>query len=89
MVIFGISPIHHFWINIMALTLQLDAIDTLRRTPVSDVKKLGWRGVVKAMQREGKSTLVRSLLTMPQTPTRAGTWFKASTRASTRIGLVT
>ena len=54
MEIFGISPIPHFWINIMSLTLQLDAIDTLCRTPASDVKKLGWRGVVEAMQREGK-----------------------------------
>ena len=38
----------------MSTTLQLHAIDTLRRTPASDVKKLGWRGVVKTMQREGK-----------------------------------
>jgi len=38
----------------MPMTLQLDAINVLRRTPASDVKKLGWRGVVKTIQREGK-----------------------------------
>ena len=38
----------------MSITLQLDAINVLRRTPASDVKKLGWRGVVKTIQREGK-----------------------------------
>ncbi len=38
----------------MALPLQLDAIDDLPRTPASDVKKLGWRGVMKSVGRIGK-----------------------------------
>lgn len=38
----------------MALALKLDAIETLRRTPASEVKKLGWRGVMKAIGRQGK-----------------------------------
>lgn len=38
----------------MALTLKLDAIEDLPRTPASDVKKLGWRGVMKAVGRNGK-----------------------------------
>ncbi len=38
----------------MALTLKLDAIEDLPRTPASDVKKLGWRGVMKAIGRQGK-----------------------------------
>lgn len=38
----------------MALTLKLDAIEDLPRTPASDVKKLGWRGVMKAIGRKGK-----------------------------------
>lgn len=38
----------------MALTLKLDAIEDLPRTPASDVKKLGWRGVMKAIARKGK-----------------------------------
>jgi prevent-host-death family protein len=38
----------------MALTLKLDAIGNLPRTPASNVKKLGWRGVMKAMARVGK-----------------------------------
>ncbi|MFC3552161.1 type II toxin-antitoxin system Phd/YefM family antitoxin [Lysobacter cavernae] len=37
----------------MALTLKLDAIEDLPRTPASDVKKLGWRGVMKAIGRKG------------------------------------
>lgn len=38
----------------MALALKLDPIDTLPRTPASDVKKLGWRGVMKAVGRRGR-----------------------------------
>jgi len=38
----------------MALTLKLDAIEDLPHTPASDVKKLGWRGVMKAIGRKGK-----------------------------------
>ena len=38
----------------MALTLKLDAIEDLPRTPASEVKKLGWRGVMKAVSRKGK-----------------------------------
>ena len=38
----------------MALPLKIDALDTLPRTPASDVKKLGWRGVMKAVARTGK-----------------------------------
>jgi PHD/YefM family antitoxin component YafN of YafNO toxin-antitoxin module len=38
----------------MALTLKLDAIEDLPRTPASDVKKLGWRGVMKVIGRDGK-----------------------------------
>ncbi len=30
------------------------AIDDLPRTPASDVKKLGWRGVMKAVGRKGR-----------------------------------
>ncbi|WP_181952619.1 type II toxin-antitoxin system prevent-host-death family antitoxin [Vulcaniibacterium gelatinicum] len=38
----------------MTLPLKLDAIEDLPRTPASDVKKLGWRGVMKAIGRRGK-----------------------------------
>lgn len=38
----------------MALTRKLDAIEDLPRTPASDVKKLGWRGLMKAVARRGK-----------------------------------
>lgn len=38
----------------MALPLHLDALDDLPRTPASDVKKLGWRGVMKSIGRIGK-----------------------------------
>jgi PHD/YefM family antitoxin component YafN of YafNO toxin-antitoxin module len=37
----------------MALTCKLDAIEDLPRTPASDVKKLGWRGVMKTIGRMG------------------------------------
>lgn len=33
---------------------KVDAIDDLPRTPASDVKKLGWRGVMKTIRRTGK-----------------------------------
>ena len=38
----------------MTLALKLDALDALPRTPASDVKKLGWRGVMKAVGRQGR-----------------------------------
>lgn len=38
----------------MSLTLKLDPLEDLPRTPASDVKKLGWRGVMKAVARKGK-----------------------------------
>ncbi|MEZ0472946.1 type II toxin-antitoxin system prevent-host-death family antitoxin [Luteimonas salinilitoris] len=38
----------------MALALKLDAIEDLPRTPASDVKKLGWRGVMKTVGRKGR-----------------------------------
>lgn len=38
----------------MALALQLDPVEDLPRTPASDVKKLGWRGVMRAVGREGR-----------------------------------
>jgi prevent-host-death family protein len=38
----------------MALTLKLDAIEDLPRTPASDVKKFGWRALMKAIASKGK-----------------------------------
>ncbi len=38
----------------MALALKIDAIENLPRMPASDVKKLGWRGVMKTIGRKGK-----------------------------------
>lgn len=38
----------------MALALRLDPLDTLPHTPAADVKKLGWRGVMKSVGRSGK-----------------------------------
>lgn len=38
----------------MALSLKLDPIEDLPRTPASDVKKLGWRGVMKGVESKGK-----------------------------------
>lgn len=35
----------------MALPLRLETLEDLPRTPASDVKKLGWRGVMKAVRR--------------------------------------
>ena len=37
----------------MDVTLKLDAIDALQRTPATAVKKYGWRGVMKSL-RKGK-----------------------------------
>ena len=38
----------------MTLSLDLETINDLPRTAASDVKKLGWRGVMKAVDRAGK-----------------------------------
>lgn len=38
----------------MALSLKLDAIEDLPHTAASDVKKLGWRGVMRTIGRAGK-----------------------------------
>ncbi|THF63432.1 type II toxin-antitoxin system prevent-host-death family antitoxin [Pseudothauera rhizosphaerae] len=38
----------------MAQTLRIDALDTLPRTPAADVKKHGWRGVMKTVGSKGK-----------------------------------
>ncbi|MEO8546356.1 MAG: type II toxin-antitoxin system prevent-host-death family antitoxin [Burkholderiaceae bacterium] len=38
----------------MAPRFQIKAIDQLHHTPASDVKKLGWRGVMRSIGREGK-----------------------------------
>lgn len=38
----------------MTMPLKLDALEALPRTPASDVKKLGWRGVMKTVARGGK-----------------------------------
>jgi prevent-host-death family protein len=38
----------------MALAVQLDPVEDLPRTPASDVKKLGWRGVMRTVDREGR-----------------------------------
>jgi prevent-host-death family protein len=38
----------------MTLILKLDAIQDMPRAPASDVKKLGWRGVMKAVSRKGR-----------------------------------
>jgi prevent-host-death family protein len=38
----------------MALALKLDPVEDLPRTPASDVKKLGWRGVMRTVGREGR-----------------------------------
>ncbi|PAU55737.1 hypothetical protein BZL41_20785 [Pseudomonas sp. PIC25] len=38
----------------MSQPLKLDSLDALPRTPASDVKKLGWRGVMKAIRSGGK-----------------------------------
>ena len=38
----------------MAHALRLDSFAQLPRTPASDVKKLGWRGVMRTVGREGR-----------------------------------
>ena len=38
----------------MAHALRLDSFAQLPRTPASDVKRLGWRGVMRTVGREGK-----------------------------------
>ena len=38
----------------MAQPLRLETVEDLPRTPASDVKKLGWRGVMKAVGLRGK-----------------------------------
>ena len=38
----------------MTLALRVDAIEQLPHTPATDVKKLGWRGVMKSVARSGK-----------------------------------
>lgn len=38
----------------MMRALRLEAVDSLSRTPASDVKRLGWRGVMKAVGSKGK-----------------------------------
>lgn len=38
----------------MPMTLKLDAIGSLPRTPASAVKKLGWRGVMRDVQKSGR-----------------------------------
>ena len=38
----------------MSLPLKLDSLDDLPRAPASDVKKLGWRGVMRTVAREGR-----------------------------------
>lgn len=51
----GIFPLWHApWSNVMSQTLKLDSLEMLPRTPASDVKKLGWRGVMKAIRSSGK-----------------------------------
>lgn len=37
----------------MSLVTKLDAIDALPKTPASNVKKLGWRGVMRDVQKSG------------------------------------
>ncbi|PNS08880.1 type II toxin-antitoxin system Phd/YefM family antitoxin [Solilutibacter silvestris] len=38
----------------MSAALALKSLESLPRTPASDVKKLGWRGMMKAMARNGQ-----------------------------------
>ncbi|MEN4903302.1 type II toxin-antitoxin system prevent-host-death family antitoxin [Luteimonas sp. TWI1416] len=38
----------------MSVAPKFDALDALPRTPASDVKKLGWRGVMKSVARDGQ-----------------------------------
>lgn len=36
------------------MTVKRDLTETLVRTPASDIKKVGWRGVMKSVNREGQ-----------------------------------
>lgn len=38
----------------MSVGLKLDAIGSLPKTPASNVKKLGWRGVMRDVQKSGR-----------------------------------
>lgn len=38
----------------MASATKLDAISDLPKTPASDLKKLGWRGVMRNVQKSGR-----------------------------------
>lgn len=38
----------------MSAVMPLESLESLPRTPASDVKKLGWRGVMDTVRREGK-----------------------------------
>ena len=38
----------------MAVAISLEGFSGLARAPASDVKKLGWRGLMRAVGREGK-----------------------------------
>ena len=38
----------------MSLVLKLDALESLPHTAASDVKKLGWRGVMRTLGMKGK-----------------------------------
>jgi len=38
----------------MSVAPKFDALEALPRTPASDVKKLGWRGVMKSVARDGQ-----------------------------------
>lgn len=38
----------------MSFATKSDAINTLPKTPASDVKKLGWRGVMRDVQKSGR-----------------------------------
>lgn len=38
----------------MPVTMKRDAISALPKTPASDVKKLGWRGVMRDVQKSGR-----------------------------------
>lgn len=38
----------------MSVAPKLEAIDVLSKTPASDLKKLGWRGVMRAVHKNGR-----------------------------------
>ena len=41
----------------MSAPFALKSLDALPRTPASDLKKLGWRGVMKSVARHGKTVV--------------------------------